>query len=132
MSFPLPLYKFLKRQIRWSGIPISWRIFHSLLDLKLITSQWTRNEFSMKVLCYSGEKRTVLPTKQKRIFSPILIKMHANRIFKIYLKLWILYSEEKHHFDFSSLLQRLKCSAFMVTVNLLNGNSRKISRYTLL
>ena len=22
---------FLKRQIRWSGIPISWRIFHSLL-----------------------------------------------------------------------------------------------------
>ena len=26
-----PEYKFLKRQIRWSGIPISWRIFHSLL-----------------------------------------------------------------------------------------------------
>ena len=24
-------YKFLKRQIRWSGIPISWRIFHSHL-----------------------------------------------------------------------------------------------------
>ena len=26
-----PAYKFLKRQVRWSGIPISWRIFHSLL-----------------------------------------------------------------------------------------------------
>ena len=26
-----PAYKFLKRQIRWSGIPISFRIFHSLL-----------------------------------------------------------------------------------------------------
>ena len=26
-----PAYRFLKRQIRWSGIPISWRIFHSLL-----------------------------------------------------------------------------------------------------
>ena len=26
-----PAYKFLKSQIRWSGIPISWRIFHSLL-----------------------------------------------------------------------------------------------------
>ena len=25
-----PAYRFLKRQIRWSGIPISWRIFHSL------------------------------------------------------------------------------------------------------
>ena len=26
-----PAYKFLKRQIRWSGIPTSFRIFHSLL-----------------------------------------------------------------------------------------------------
>ena len=26
-----PEYRFLKRQIRWSGIPISFRIFHSLL-----------------------------------------------------------------------------------------------------
>jgi len=27
-----PIYRFLRRQIRWSGIPISWRIFHSLYD----------------------------------------------------------------------------------------------------
>ena len=26
-----PAYRFLKRQVRWSGIPISVRIFHSLL-----------------------------------------------------------------------------------------------------
>ena len=26
-----PAYRFLWRQVRWSGIPISWRIFHSLL-----------------------------------------------------------------------------------------------------
>ena len=26
-----PAYRFLKRQVRWSGIPISLRIFHSLL-----------------------------------------------------------------------------------------------------
>ena len=26
-----PSYQFLKRQVRWSGIPISFRIFHSLL-----------------------------------------------------------------------------------------------------
>ena len=26
-----PTYKFLSRQVRWSGIPISFRIFHSLL-----------------------------------------------------------------------------------------------------
>ena len=26
-----PAYRFLRRQVRWSGIPISWRIFHSVL-----------------------------------------------------------------------------------------------------
>ena len=26
-----PTYRFLKRNFRWSGIPISWRIFHILL-----------------------------------------------------------------------------------------------------
>ena len=26
-----PVYKFLRKQVRWSGIPISFRIFHSLL-----------------------------------------------------------------------------------------------------
>ena len=27
-----PAYRFLKRQVRWSGIPISFRIFYSLLE----------------------------------------------------------------------------------------------------
>ena len=26
-----PAYRFLRRQVRWSGIPISWRVFHHLL-----------------------------------------------------------------------------------------------------
>ena len=26
-----PAYRFLRRQVRWSGIPISWRIFHNLM-----------------------------------------------------------------------------------------------------
>ena len=26
-----PAYRFLRRQVRWSAIPISWRIFHSFL-----------------------------------------------------------------------------------------------------
>ena len=29
---PRPAYRFLRRQVRWSGIPISWTIFHSLLS----------------------------------------------------------------------------------------------------
>ena len=26
-----PAYRFLRRQVKWSGIPISWKVFHSLL-----------------------------------------------------------------------------------------------------
>ena len=26
-----PAYRFLRKQVRWFGIPISWRIFHSML-----------------------------------------------------------------------------------------------------
>ena len=45
-----PAYRFLKRQVRWSGIPISWRISRSLLwsTQRLWHSQksWSR--------CFSG------------------------------------------------------------------------------
>ena len=36
-----PAYRFLRRQVRWSGMPISWRIFHSLL--------WTRSHKELGV-----------------------------------------------------------------------------------
>ena len=29
---PWPAYRFLKRQVRWSGIPISWRIFQFVVS----------------------------------------------------------------------------------------------------
>ena len=36
-----PAYRFLKRQVRWSGIPISFRIFHSLLwSTQRVSSTW--------------------------------------------------------------------------------------------
>ena len=31
-----PAYRFLKRQARWSGIPISWRIFHSFFVIHIV------------------------------------------------------------------------------------------------
>ena len=44
-------YTFLRRQVRRSSIPISWRIFHSLLwstQSKTLHSQWSRSRcFSM-------------------------------------------------------------------------------------
>ena len=39
-----PAYRFLRRQVRWSGIPISWRIFHSLLwSTQSKTIPWSRS-----------------------------------------------------------------------------------------
>ena len=41
-----PTHRFLRGQIRWSGIPISFRIFHSLLwsqCQRLNCSQWSRS-----------------------------------------------------------------------------------------
>ena len=46
-----PAYRFLKRQVRWSGIPISLRIFHRLLwstKWRLWHCQQSRNR------CFSG------------------------------------------------------------------------------
>ena len=41
-----PAYRFLKRQVRWSGIPISLRVFHTLL--------WSRQS---KALAYSIKQK---------------------------------------------------------------------------
>ena len=41
-----PAYRFLRRQVRWSGVPISLRIFHSLfwsILSKASASQWSRS-----------------------------------------------------------------------------------------
>ena len=35
----LPAYRFLRRQVRWSGIPISFRIFHSLLWSSVVNEE---------------------------------------------------------------------------------------------
>ena len=40
-----PAYKFLKRQARWSGIPMSFRIFHSLL--------WSTQSKALTIIWYS-------------------------------------------------------------------------------
>ena len=51
----LPVYRFLKRQVRWSGIPISLRIVHSLLwstSQKLWHSQQSRNRCFLELSCF--------------------------------------------------------------------------------
>ena len=39
-----PAYRFLKRQVRWSGIPISFRTFHSLLWFSCFSTWILYNE----------------------------------------------------------------------------------------
>ena len=54
-----PAYRFLKRQVRWSGIPISWSIFHSLLwstqsklDVEQRTGSKSGEEYIKAVYCH--------------------------------------------------------------------------------
>ena len=50
-----PAYRFLRRQVRWSGIPISWRIFHSLLHSpksRLWRHQWSRSRCFYGILLF--------------------------------------------------------------------------------
>ena len=45
-------YRFLRRQAKWPGIPICWRIFHSLLwsTQRLQHSQWSRRRYFSGIL----------------------------------------------------------------------------------
>ena len=48
-------YTFLRRQVRWSGIPISFRIFYSLLwsTQSILHSQWSRSRcFFLEFSCF--------------------------------------------------------------------------------
>ena len=49
-----PAYRFLRRQVRWSLIPISWRIFHSFCNphsQSLQRSQWSRVDIFLELSC---------------------------------------------------------------------------------
>ena len=53
-------YRFLRRQVRWSGSPISWRIFHGWLwsTQRLWHSQWSRSRcFTGILLCFLWSSR---------------------------------------------------------------------------
>ena len=53
-----PAYRFLRRQVRWSGIPISLRIFHSLLwstQSKVWHSQQNKNSCFSETLCFFND-----------------------------------------------------------------------------
>ena len=70
-------YKFLKRQVRWSGIPISFRIFHSLFKGKFINIYPTSVQFSLSVIPdslrphQSQQARPPCPSPTPRVHSNV-------------------------------------------------------------
>ena len=56
-----PACRFLRRQVRWSGIPISWRVFHSLLwsSQSLWRSQWSRSNVFLEFSCFFYDQTDV-------------------------------------------------------------------------
>ena len=43
-----PAYRFLRRQVRWSDIPMSWRLFHSLLCMRHNKSMRRQKDMTLK------------------------------------------------------------------------------------
>ena len=57
-----PVYRFLKRQIRWSGIPMSFRIFHSLLwstQSKAMAKTITQADVFLELSCFFDDPADV-------------------------------------------------------------------------
>ena len=67
-------YIFLRRRVRWSGIPISWRVFHSLL--------WST------IALISHASKVMLNILQARL------QQYVNRMFKLMFKLFFEKAEE--------------------------------------
>ena len=57
-----PAYRFLRRQVRWSGIPFSLRIFHSLLwytQSKALAVNKTKVDVSLELSCFFDDSTNV-------------------------------------------------------------------------
>ena len=84
MLFPVltvaswPAYRFLKRQVRWSGIPISFRIFHSLLwstQSKALHSQWRTDSLEKTLMLGKIEGRRKRDQQRMRWLDGIIESM---------------------------------------------------------
>ena len=62
-----PANRFLRKQVRWSGIPISWRIFHSLL--------WSTQSKVLVYLAFCCHKPTHLQANSSLLTKLILVGM---------------------------------------------------------
>ena len=86
-----PAYRFLKRQERWSGIPISFRMFHSLL--------WSTQSKALTYIWF------IPPV----YFQREIVKSYSYSMFNILRNFHIF---QKWLFHFASLLVKFESSNF--------------------
>ena len=96
-----PAYRFLRSQARWSGIPISLRIFHSLLwctQSKALAQSvkqksmffWNSLAFSMILWMLSVWSLVTLPTIRSKYKIDPKIKLLFHRFFNVHCLYWHL------------------------------------------
>ena len=52
-----PSHRFLRRQVRWSGIPISWRIFHTVKGFSIVSE--TEVDVFLEFPCFLYDRANV-------------------------------------------------------------------------
>ena len=71
-----PAYRFLRRRVRWSGIPTPWRIFHSLL-CSTQTSEWFKwCDFESYNMPTVDHFRPVHPTEHSAVMEILCFHLH--------------------------------------------------------
>ena len=85
-----PAYRFLKRQVRWSGTPISLRIFHSLL--------WSTQSKSLAKSIKQKNSIEVLKKSEIELSNslaiPLLEKLNSKRYMHLYVHCSIIYNSQ--------------------------------------
>ena len=113
-----PAYRFLKRQVRWSGIPISFRIFHSLWwsTQRLWYSQWSRSRCSSGISWFLDD-----PMDVGNLISG------SSAFYKSSLNIWkfsihILLKPDLENFEhyFASMSDECKCAVVWAFFGIVN------------
>ena len=110
-DFSWPIYRFLMRQVRWSGIPIFLRMFHSLLwsTQRLSCIQWSLDVFyliffwNFLVFFMIQQMLTIWPL----VPQPFLIPSCTSGSSQFHVQLWPRLKDFEH--NLSSLWHEDNC-----------------------
>ena len=99
-----PAYKFLKRQIRWSGIPISFRISHIFSSIFIILNVSTVTDHDLLEKPHiTNESESEVPQSCPTLCNPTPASSSIHGIFQARIVEWVAISFSRR----SSLIQGL-------------------------